>query len=133
MNLASALSQLPLLIPRPPTPRDRRATARVRLCLCVDEHASGESLRRHSYDLSTFGLSLAKGPRRDQGTLLRLTLYLPDGRPQPLKLNAEVLGTHRSTGGVRVAFRQLEDDALKRLHRLVSDLSAAVRRHKRAV
>lgn len=101
--------------------RDRRATNRVTVTLDVEERC-GDSFRTH--DLSTFGVSTKGGPRYTVGTKLFLAINLPDGNFRPVTVDAEVVGWHSETDGVRLAFRNLSVDAARRIHRFVARVKA---------
>ncbi|MFL5321822.1 MAG: PilZ domain-containing protein [Myxococcaceae bacterium] len=97
--------------------RDRRATNRISVSLDVEERM-GDSFRTH--DLSTFGVSTMGGPSYTIGTKLFLSIRLPDGDVRPVTVDAEVVGWHSETNGVRLAFRNPSVDTVRRIHRFVA-------------
>lgn len=99
------------------TDKDRRATDRLNVSLDVEERC-GDMFRTH--DLSTFGVSTVGGPSYTIGTRLHLAIRLPDGDPRSVNVEAEVVGWHSETGGVRLAFRQPSVDAIRRIHRFLA-------------
>ncbi|MDQ3266744.1 MAG: PilZ domain-containing protein [Myxococcota bacterium] len=97
--------------------RERRATPRIPIELCCEEVGAKRPYYRTTFDLSTFGLSTQSGRPHPVGTLLELRLHLPDDLRLPLELRAEVVGSHRETDGMRLAFRQPSAEAVRRIHR----------------
>lgn len=99
--------------------RERRATGRVEVALDCVERLGSQRFFRITHDLSTFGLSTATGPAHSAGTRLQLALQLPDGNADPVFVEAEVVGVHTETSGMRLAFRNPDADAIKRIHKFV--------------
>ncbi len=95
--------------------RDRRATPRLKVSVVL------ETGRRRcvTHDLSTFGLSIAKGETPAIGSRLSLRLFLPDQPAEPVQLEARVLGPFDEQGGLRLRFISPEVAAVRRIHRLV--------------
>jgi hypothetical protein len=50
---------------------------------------------------------------------LFLKLFLPDEPMAPLKLEAEVLGSYDTRGGMRLRFHRPSLDAVRRIHRFL--------------
>ena len=99
--------------------RDRRASARLEIALDCVERLGTQRFFRVTHDLSTFGLSTAVGDAHALGTRLHLALHIPDGGAEPVYVEAEVVGIHAETGGMRVAFRRPSAAAVKRIHKFV--------------
>lgn len=99
--------------------RERRATGRVEVALDLVEKLGTLRFFRITHDLSTFGLSTASGPAHPMGTRLSLALQLPDGNNEPVFVEAQVVGVHSETGGMRLAFRKPSAEIVKRIHRFV--------------
>lgn len=99
--------------------RERRATDRVEVALDCVERVGTQRYFRITHDLSTFGLSTSTGPAHPMGTRVHLALNLPDCGEDPVFVEAEVVGVHAETGGMRLAFRSPSVDAAKRIHRFV--------------
>jgi PilZ domain len=97
--------------------RDRRATARYQAELVCEEWRGDTRHYRLTYDLSTFGLSTQYGPRYPFGTRVRLAIHLLDRSNDPVWMEAEVVGHHDQSGGMRLAFRNAEASAVQRIHR----------------
>ena len=104
--------------------RERRATARVSVELECEERLQNSRYVRLTSDLSTFGMSTRQGHTPAQGTQLTLSLFLPDEPLAPLKLNAEVLGSYDSAGGMRLKFKNPTVEAIKRIHRYLASIRA---------
>lgn len=98
--------------------RERRASPRVQVELDCEERCGSSRYFRITTDLSTFGLATRQGYRHEVGTRLKLLLYLPDGAP-PLALSAEVVGPYDERGGMRLAFRNMSREAVRRIHQFL--------------
>lgn len=72
-----------------------------------------------THDLSTFGMAL-RGATLPKGTLLSLTLALPDDPSTPVSLRGVVLGTLDEQAGARVKFLHPPVEALRRIHLFVT-------------
>src|SRR5690349_17756129 len=70
--------------------RERRATPRVKVEVEVEECEGDSRYFGITEDLSTFGLSTRQGLRA-VGSPLSLALYLPDGEPTPVFVEARVV------------------------------------------
>jgi len=95
------------------------APSAVRTSVVFEELNRERRAYRLTWDLSTFGLSLQAGPKYAVGTTLPIALHLPDDQTGPISFTAEVVGTHPSTGGLRLAFRNPSGTAARRLHRFL--------------
>ncbi len=100
-------------------PRDRRASVRVTVELECEERDGDSVLVRLTNDLSTFGVSMREGPTPKTGSRLGLTLFLP-GAPDPIVLEAEVLGPWDTKGGTRLKFVRPTLEAVRRIHRFLA-------------
>ena len=105
--------------------RDRRATLRLPVELEVEEHVGTCKYIRITQDLSTFGLSTRQGYSHATGTRLKLVLHLPDDRAHPLNVDAQVVGHYARQWGMRLAFKNLSTDALRRIHRYLQSRADA--------
>ena len=126
MTSTSEYEQLPFIAPRLKphhfvpagfAERDRRATARLPVELEVEERVGPARYIRITQDLSTFGLSTRQGHAHELGTRLKLVLHLPDDRAHPLEVDAHVVGHYARQWGMRLAFKNLSTDAVRRIHR----------------
>jgi hypothetical protein len=99
------------------TGRDRRATGRFQAEIVCEERKGPSKHYRLTYDLSTFGLSTQYGPQYRIGTKVRLSLHLPDDITGPVEVDAEVVGLHEQSGGMRLAFRAPPAEGVRRVHR----------------
>ncbi len=99
--------------------RDRRATPRVKVAVVLEAVAGAGSRRFVTFDLSTFGLSIAKGATPKKGLKLAIKLFLPDEPTSPALLDAVVLGPFDDHGGLRLKFLSPEVAVVRRIHRLV--------------
>lgn len=97
--------------------RDRRATARVQIELCCEERSGKVPYYRTTWDVSTFGLSTQYGQAHPLGMTIAVRLHLPDDLRRPVELEAEVVGHHEETGGMRLAFRSPPAETVRRIHR----------------
>lgn len=104
--------------------RDRRATPRVPVELELEERVEGARYFRITSDLSPFGLSTRQGFPYHLGTRMKVLLYLPDGEGTPLELDSEVVGAYAANGGLRLAFRNPELPAVRRIHRFLAARAA---------
>lgn len=101
--------------------RDRRATPRVAVGLPMELRVAGEKQPHvRTHDLSTFGLSVRTGPSLPRGTVLSLTLFLPDRPEAPVQLDGVVVAAFQASVGVRVKFVDPPLDAVRRIHRLLA-------------
>jgi len=103
--------------------RDRRATPRMQIELCCEERSGRAPYCRTTWDLSTFGLSTQYGLAHPLGKTIQLRLHLPDDLRRPLDLEAEVVGHHDETGGMRLAFRNPPAESVRRIHRYLFSTS----------
>ena len=97
-------------------PKERRATPRLEVELDCEERVDGGRFFRVTRDLSTFGLSTRTGHPHELGTRLDLLLYLPDEPRRPVRVTAEVVGWDNEGHGMRLAFRNPEKEAVRRIH-----------------
>ncbi|MBL8956242.1 MAG: PilZ domain-containing protein [Myxococcaceae bacterium] len=100
--------------------RERRATPRVPVELECEEVNGDSRYVRLTTDLSTFGMSTRHGPTPATGSRLALKLFLPDEPMAPLKLNAHVLGSYDTGGGMRLKFLKPSLDAVRRIHKFLT-------------
>lgn len=117
-------SLLPVIAPAPKVKqqKDRRAGPRVPVELDFEEHEPGARYFRLTWDLSVFGLSTrGSGATHPVGSRLDLRLHLPDRRrTEPVQLEAEVVGYHADSDGLRLAFRNAPVDAIRRISRYLA-------------
>ncbi len=104
--------------------RDRRATPRVRVEVECEERRGTSRYFRITEDLSAFGLSTRQGQARPLGTRVSLALFLPDDPKTPVLVQGQVVGPLGLEGGMRLAFRRPSAQAVRRIHRFLSEHTA---------
>jgi len=112
--------RLSALTPRvQPGLRERRATPRVRVEVECEERVGDSRYFHITTDLSTFGLSTRQGGPYAPGTRIQIVLHLPDGLRKPIVTGAVVVAPFDGRDGLRLAFRKMPLEGVKRIHQYV--------------
>ncbi len=95
---------------------DRRRAVRLTIQVGCEERSGSSWFFRTTVDVSITGLSIATGACYPRNTRLRLMLQLPDDPPNPLAVEAVVIGPYNRQGGMRLSFIEPSLDVCRRIH-----------------